>query len=177
MEPPPCPFQRAPYVQDVRDDRAVLMWRMATPGADVEVLALAEPGSPELRWLEETLASAARDSPLAWTVVFTHRPLYSQAAGFSGHGPDRRLRRSLELLFLEHGAYLVLTGHDHHYQRSRPVRGGNPAPPGCGPVHFVTGGGRGLRGAARVVPRGRRSSGEPARGAGATGPRPSTRRG
>lgn len=121
---------------------------------DSAAAALAEPEGPERRWLEETLASAARDTTLAWTVVFTHRPLYSQATGFSGHGADRRLRRALEPLFLEHGVDVVLTGHDHHYERSRPVRRGEPVPPGCGPVYFVTGGGGATRFARAITPEG-----------------------
>lgn len=121
---------------------------------DSAAAALADRDGRPFRWLEETLASAARDTTVAWTVVFTHRPLYSQAAGFSGHGPDRRLRRALEPLLLEHGVDLVLTGHDHHYQRSRPLRRGEPVPPGCGPVHFVTGGGGATRFARSITPEG-----------------------
>lgn len=108
----------------------------------------------QFRWLEETLSSVARDTTVAWTVVFTHLPFYSQAAGFAGHGPEPGLRRALEPLFLEHGVDLVMTGHDHHYERSRPVRDGAPVPPGCGPVYFVTGGGGATRFARSVMAEG-----------------------
>lgn len=121
---------------------------------DSAAAALAGRDGRQLRWLGDVLSSAARDTTVAWTVVYTHRPLYSQAAGFSGHGPDRRLRRALEPLFLEHGVDLVLAGHDHHYQRSRPLRRGEPVPPGCAPVHFVTGGGGATRYARSIVPEG-----------------------
>ncbi|MFW6193829.1 MAG: metallophosphoesterase, partial [Gemmatimonadota bacterium] len=121
---------------------------------DSAAASLADPEGRERRWLEEILASAARDTTVAWTIVVSHRPLYSQAAGFSGHGPDRSLRRALEPLFLEHGVDVVLAGHDHHYERTRPVRRGEPVPPGCGPVYFVTGGGGATRVARSVTPEG-----------------------
>ncbi|MFW6192187.1 MAG: metallophosphoesterase [Gemmatimonadota bacterium] len=119
---------------------------------DTAVAELSDRDGRQFRWLEEVLASSARDRTIAWTVVFTHVPFYSRAAGFSGHGPEEGLRRALEPLFLEHGVDLVLTGHDHHYERSRPVRDGAVVPPGCGPVYFVTGGGGATRFARSVTP-------------------------
>lgn len=106
----------------------------------------------QYRWLSETLASLARDTTLVWTVVFTHRPLYSQAVGFGRNPPTEELREALEPLFLEHGVDLVLAGHDHHYQRTLPLRRGHVAHPGCGPVYMVTGGGGATRFGRSVAP-------------------------
>ena len=66
-------------------------------------------------WLERTLAC----SNSAWTVVALHHPPYS--AGW--HGSDRSVRRAFTPLFRRFGVDLVLAGHEHDYQRSRPVRG------------------------------------------------------
>jgi Calcineurin-like phosphoesterase/Purple acid Phosphatase, N-terminal domain len=70
-------------------------------------------GSPQYRWLEEDLKKARAD----WKIVFFHHPM------FSAH-PTRSInatRWAWEPLFLKYGVNLVLTGHDHHYQRCRPI--------------------------------------------------------
>lgn len=121
-----------------------------TPGAVRD--SLAERAGSQYRWLEERLAAAARDTTLAWTVLVMHHPLYSHATGFSGHGSYDELREGLEPLLLEHGVDLVLAGHDHHYERTRPLRRGRVAEPGCGPVHLVIGGGGARRYARSIDP-------------------------
>lgn len=155
------PYERAFRWPGADEDRRSYSFRWGRTqfvsldtSTDSAVAALSDRDGRQFGWLEEVLSSTARDTTLAWTVVFTHLPFYSQAAGFAGHGPDRRLRRTLEPLFLEHGVDLVLTGHDHHYERSRPVRDGAPVPPGCGPVYFVTGGGGATRFARSITPEG-----------------------
>lgn len=107
---------------------------------------------PQYRWLVDTLEEAARDTALDWTVVFTHYPVYSHGTGLSGHGPDEELREALEPLFLRYGVDLVLTGHEHHYERSRPLREGTVVKAGCGPVYMIIGGGGASRFARSVAP-------------------------
>lgn len=114
--------------------------------------ALEERSGAQYRWLGGTLAEAARDTTVRWTVLFTHYPLYSHAVGLAGHGPSEELREAIEPLLLEHGVDLVLAGHDHHYERSRPLREGRPVADGCGPVHLVIGGGGASRYARSVAP-------------------------
>ena len=116
--------------------------------------SLAERAGAQWRWLERTLADAAADTTLDWTVAVTHYPLYSRGVGLSGHGPSEELREALEPLFLRHGVDLVLAGHEHHYERSHPVREGVREPPGCAPVHVITGGGGATRFARSVEPGG-----------------------
>lgn len=80
-------------------------------------------------WLEQELAQAGDD----WKVVFFHHPIYSSGAR---HGSDLPLRAALEPLFVKHGVSLVLSGHDHFYERMKPQKG----------VHyFVAGGAAKLR--------------------------------
>lgn len=110
-----------------------------------EARGLGEGQGRQYAWLVATLGEAQRDTTLRWTVVFSHHPLYSHAVGLSGHGPEDDLRRTLAPLFEATGVDLVLAGHDHHYERTHPVRGGRPAPPGCGPVYMLTGGGGAAR--------------------------------
>ncbi len=65
------------------------------------------------------LEHALRSSSARWKLVELHFPLYS--AGF--HGSNMASRRAFEPLFRRFGVQLVLSGHDHDYQRSRPQGG------------------------------------------------------
>jgi 3',5'-cyclic AMP phosphodiesterase CpdA len=56
----------------------------------------------------------------AWKVCFFHHPLYSDARY---HGPDLDLRAVLSPLFQKYGVNLVLSGHDHVYERFKPFNG------------------------------------------------------
>ncbi|MBA2543616.1 MAG: metallophosphoesterase [Deltaproteobacteria bacterium] len=66
-----------------------------------------------VRALEE---GAAYDKTM---VMFLHNPPYS--AG--GHGSDLQLRSVLAPLAKKYGVELVVTGHDHHYERTKPIDG------------------------------------------------------
>ena len=70
----------------------------------------------QLEWLEKELA--ASDSQ--WKIAFFHHPLYSSG---DKHGSDEALREQLEPLFLKYGVNLVLTGHEHFYERIKPQKG------------------------------------------------------
>ncbi len=66
-------------------------------------------------WLEQTLAAATAP----WKIVTMHHPMYS--AGW--HGSDETAREAFQATLERNGAQLVLAGHDHDYQRSRPING------------------------------------------------------
>ena len=65
----------------------------------------------QLAWLKEDLAR----HPARCTLAYWHVPLYSSG----GHRPDRRMRAAWQLLY-DAGAELVLSGHDHEYERFAP---------------------------------------------------------
>jgi hypothetical protein len=90
-------------------------------------------------WAEADLSA----SRAPWKVVFFHHPPWSSGE----HGPQLKMRREFAPLFERHGVDLVLTGHDHDYERSRPVRGDAVAPAGTpGVPYLVVGsGGASLR--------------------------------
>jgi acid phosphatase type 7 len=98
---------------------------------------------PQFDWLERTLRAAQADAGVAWTVVYLHHPPFSHAVGLSGHGRDHDVRRFLVPLFERYGVDLVAAGHDHHYERSVPIRANRAVAPGCGPVYVVQGAGGG----------------------------------
>lgn len=66
-------------------------------------------------WLERTLAGATQ----TWRVVAVHEPPYS--AGYQGS--NEAVRSAFGPLFERYGVQLVLSGHEHDYQRSVPIDG------------------------------------------------------
>lgn len=61
-------------------------------------------------WLETTLASI---DPTDWIIIITHTPVYS--SGFNGVNTE--LQAKLTPIFEAGGVDLVISGHDHHYER------------------------------------------------------------
>lgn len=85
---------------------------------DVTFVALDsnEPGNAEQRaWLEQTLAAATT----TWKIVALHHPPYS--AGYQGSNLEAR--HAFAPLFERYGVQLVLSGHEHDYERSVPING------------------------------------------------------
>jgi predicted phosphodiesterase len=70
----------------------------------------------QLEWLEKDLAASGSD----WKIAFFHHPLYSSGAT---HGSADAQRELLEPLFLKHGVNVVLSGHEHFYERLKPQKG------------------------------------------------------
>jgi 3',5'-cyclic AMP phosphodiesterase CpdA len=65
----------------------------------------------QIEWLRADLAS----HPARCTLAFWHHPLYSSG----GHGSIPKMRDAWQLLY-DAGAELVLSGHDHDYERFAP---------------------------------------------------------
>jgi 3',5'-cyclic AMP phosphodiesterase CpdA len=86
-----------------------------------------QPGSAMLQWLESDLAASAAK----WKFVFFHHALHTS-------GPHRNdstlpaLRSALAPIFEQYDVDIVFNGHDHMYERSKPVNG---------VVYIVSGGG------------------------------------
>jgi hypothetical protein len=104
-------------------------------------------------WLEAELAAAQRSEEIDWIVVCMHQVAMSSARL---NGADLGIRQELLPLFDTYGVDLVVAGHEHHYERTFPVRGVlpggllTPAPHGSDPaemdtrngtVHMIIGGG------------------------------------
>lgn len=81
----------------------------------VDTEAPLEPGSPQYDFVRRDLAAHA-GRPL---FVVMHRPAFSSGM----HGGDPRVRHALAPLFQRYGVDLVFQGHDHHYERSKPING------------------------------------------------------
>lgn len=78
-------------------------------------------GGRQTAWLERTLREARADATLDWVIVGLHQVAVSTAAYHNGG--DLGLREEWLPLFDRYGVDLVLCGHEHHYERTRPVRG------------------------------------------------------
>lgn len=70
----------------------------------------------QLQWLTNEL----QHSTAAWKIAYFHHPLYSDG---KRHGSDTDLRGVLEPLFEKYGVNVVLSGHDHVYERVAPQNG------------------------------------------------------
>jgi hypothetical protein len=69
--------------------------------------------SAHLEWLKSSLAA----SKAAWKICFFHHPLYSDG---KRHGSSEKLRKQIEPLLQQYGVQVVLSGHDHIYERIVP---------------------------------------------------------
>jgi hypothetical protein len=80
-------------------------------------------GKPNLQtlWLGKTLAEARHDPSVDMIVVFMHQCALSTSV--PGNGSDLGIRQAWLPLFDKYEVDLVLSGHEHDYERSYPVRG------------------------------------------------------
>ncbi len=78
-------------------------------------------GGAQKRWLETELADARRDSRVDWVVVCMHQTAISTTD--HTNGADLGVRQDWLPLFDRYQVDLVVCGHEHHYERSHPVRG------------------------------------------------------
>jgi len=69
----------------------------------------------QLPWLTQSLSR----SSAPWKVVVGHHPVYS--SGF--YGNDHVAKRRFARLFQRYGVALYINGHEHHYERSKPIDG------------------------------------------------------
>ncbi len=91
-----------------------------------------------LAWLEKDLRATRK----FWRIAVFHHPGY--ASGIHQDEPEAgRVRQYIVPLLEKYGVQLVLTGHEHNYQRTYPVLGGNVVSPDTGGIVYVTSGGGG----------------------------------
>ena len=124
---------------DQREQRYYKLFNMGgklyytfNPAAEVRFFAFEStyPEPEQIAWLEKELKASTSH----WKIVFFHHPLYSSG---ERHGSDLRLREVLEPMFVKYNVSVVLTGHDHFYERTKPQKD---------ITYFVIGAGGKLRG-------------------------------
>jgi hypothetical protein len=111
-------------------------------------------GGLQRAWLQQQLAAARGGGDIDWIVVCMHQVAMSSA---HFNGADLGIRQEFLPLFDAYGVDLVVAGHEHHFERTFPVRGIlpgaallTPAPGSFDPaemdtrdgtVHMIIGGG------------------------------------
>lgn len=70
----------------------------------------------QVSWLQQQLSGSSSD----WKICFLHHPLHSDG---QFHGSDVDLRARIEPIFEKNGVNVVLSGHDHVYERIAPQHG------------------------------------------------------
>lgn len=70
----------------------------------------------QLDWIQQQLSS----SNAKWKIAYFHHPLYSDGRF---HGPDVDLRNQLMPIFEKNGVNVVMSGHEHIYERFKPEGG------------------------------------------------------
>ncbi|MFK5600184.1 purple acid phosphatase family protein [Methylobacterium sp. HMF5984] len=72
-------------------------------------------------WLESELAATRANRDIDWIVVCMHQVAVSTAD--KSNGADLGIREEWVPLFDTYNVDLVVCGHEHHYERSHPIRG------------------------------------------------------
>jgi hypothetical protein len=89
-------------------------------------------GADQLKWLREDLAANKSQC----TIAYWHHPLYTSSL----RGPYKWMRPAWKIL-QEAGADIVLTAHDHHYERFAPQDAEGNVDPSRGMRQFLIGSG------------------------------------
>ncbi|GMF36894.1 unnamed protein product [Phytophthora lilii] len=114
----------------------------------------------QLAWVEADLKKAAANrANVPWIIVGMHRPAYDLSNVKNGAPVDQglRIQAAFEALFLKYNVDVVLTAHEHCYQRHTPIRNNQPVLDGVSsdrktytkpqtPVYILTGAGGGIEG-------------------------------
>jgi hypothetical protein len=89
-------------------------WRAIVLNSEILPLSMLDPeeGQDQGAWLRAEL----KNQPKKCTIAYFHRPLWASGT----HGGHADMRRVYQLLH-EAGVELVLTGHEHHYERFAPM--------------------------------------------------------
>jgi hypothetical protein len=93
-------------------------WHLIALNSTCDAIGGCGPGSPQLAWLLQDLASSGAARPGACTLAYWHHPRWSSGR----HGNDDMTDPPWDALAAA-GADVVLFGHDHDYERMEPIDG------------------------------------------------------
>jgi hypothetical protein len=75
-------------------------------------------GSEQYQFIQDDLSRAANNPNIDWIIVYGYRPFYTSP---TIHPSNEDLRETYAPLFEKYGVDLVITAHNHNYQRSFPL--------------------------------------------------------
>jgi predicted MPP superfamily phosphohydrolase len=82
-------------------------------------------GSPQYNFVNNDLAQASNKENIDWIIVFGYRPFYSSP---TAHPGPQILKSAYPPLFEKYGVDLILTAHNHNYQRTYPILSNSERP-------------------------------------------------
>ncbi len=106
-------------------------WHIVSLNSECDQVGGCGPGSAQEKWLREDLAA----HPVACTLAYFHKPLFSSGGK---HGDDLTVKPLWDALY-QAGADVVVSGHDHDYERFAPQTPEAKADPERGIREFVVG--------------------------------------
>jgi len=115
------------------------MWYSLNWGSDLHIIVLSSENAitgEQLTWLKQDLAA---NQDAKWKVVLFHQPPYSSGL----HGSSTSIRNAWCPLFDQYGVDLVFNGHDHDYERSKPIYNQAIVPDATDGTTYIVGGGWG----------------------------------
>ncbi len=107
-------------------------WHVVALNSMCDEVGGCDADSPQIRWLESDLSANGEGE---CTLAYFHHPLFN--SGKQGEY-ERRTEPIWEVLY-DHGTDVVLSAHDHNYQRFAPQDPGGGADPDRGIRQFVVG--------------------------------------
>jgi hypothetical protein len=75
-------------------------------------------GSEQYQFIQEDLDKASNNPNIDWIIVYGYRPFYTSP---TLHPANEILRETYPPLFEKYGVDMVITSHNHNYQRSYPL--------------------------------------------------------
>jgi uncharacterized protein (TIGR03437 family) len=105
---------------------------------DTNLLSDAAASARMLTWLDADLGASTK----YWRLVFLHHPSYPTGAHL-GDPLCVLAQQKVNPIVEKHGVPLVLSGHEHGYERTFPLVGGQKAAPGAPSTTYVISGGGG----------------------------------
>jgi hypothetical protein len=120
-------------------------WHIVAINSNCDAIGGCGAGSAQEQWLREDLAA----NPTRCTLAYWHHPMYSTGL----HGSHVSRMRALWQALYDYGAEIVLSGHDHHYERFAPQNASSRLDVDAGIRQFVVGtGGRSLYDLESLIP-------------------------
>ncbi|GAA3082151.1 DUF7594 domain-containing protein [Streptosporangium carneum] len=108
-------------------------WHVVVLNSNCSAVGGCGASSAQVTWLRADLAASARPC----TVAMWHHPRYTSGAN---HSPDTSVAPIVQALY-DNDADLILTGHNHQYERFAPITPSNQLDNARGIRHFVVGSG------------------------------------
>ncbi|MEU1731685.1 DNRLRE domain-containing protein [Streptosporangium sp. NPDC020145] len=108
-------------------------WHVVVVNSNCSAVGGCNAGSAQERWLRADLAASTKPC----TVAMWHHPRYTSGAN---HSPDTSVAPIVQALY-DNDADLILTGHNHQYERFAPINPANQLDNARGIRHFVVGSG------------------------------------